>query len=236
MGLIASRNTKRYDAIIYPTRLDLPVEASTHCYGGGLAVIDASGYAAPGSAALGLKAVGRFEKDVDNSAGAAAAVTAPIECGAFLFANGTAGDAIAQANAGQPCYIIDDQTVGLTDGSATRSFAGTILGMDPDGSGQVVVLVGLVFGAPSAAPKAVQKGTTTLVSGVSPAITAELTATSVIVASLKTSAGTVTSTINYAALSTDRNTGAQTFKVSAVKNDGTVDTTDTSVVDWIVVN
>lgn len=135
MALTAARNTKQRSGHV----LDFPVKASTHCYQGGLAVLNA-GYAAPGTAATGLVAVGRFEADADNSAGAAGAIKARVMPGIFKFANSAAGDLIAQANVGADCYIVDDQTVALTNGTNTRSRAGIIVAVDSDG---VWVQIGL---------------------------------------------------------------------------------------------
>lgn len=111
---------------------ELPVKAATKVYAGGLAVIDA-GYAAPGRTATGLIAAGRFEATVDNSAGAAGAKRVQVRRGTFLFKNSASTDAIAQADVGKDCYIVDDETVAKTDGSASRSKAGRIIAIDPDG-------------------------------------------------------------------------------------------------------
>lgn len=134
-ALAAARNTKERTGDV----LDFPVKASTQCYQGGLAVLNA-GYAAPGTTATGLKAVGRFEAEADNSSGADGAIRARIKRGTFKFANSAAGDAIAQADVGADCYIVDDQTVAKTDGTATRSRAGIIVSVDSDG---VWVQIGL---------------------------------------------------------------------------------------------
>jgi hypothetical protein len=56
-----------------------------------------------------------------------------IDSGTRPFANSTAGDLIANANAGATCYIVDDNTVALTDGTGTRSAAGKIIRVDSDG-------------------------------------------------------------------------------------------------------
>lgn len=109
-----------------------PVKAATICYQGGIAVLD-GGYAAPGRTALNLIAVGRFEMTVDNSGGGAGALQVSVREGCFKYGNSAAADLIAQANAGVDCYIVDDQTVALTNGGGTRSRAGKIEAVDPDG-------------------------------------------------------------------------------------------------------
>lgn len=126
-ALTAARNTKERIGEVF----DFPVKGSTTCYGGGLAVLNA-GYAAPGTAATGLVAIGRFEESVANT-GADGAVKVRVKRGTFKFLNSAAGDAIAQADVGADCYIVDDQTVAKTNGTNTRSRAGKIEGVDADG-------------------------------------------------------------------------------------------------------
>lgn len=109
------------------------VAASVVCRGGGIAVLDASGNVKPGVTATGLVCVGIFTEEVDNSAGAAAAVKAQVEAGVFRFGNSGAGDAITKAEIGDTCYIVDDQTVAKTDGTGTRSAAGKIVDVDSAG-------------------------------------------------------------------------------------------------------
>ncbi|WP_031438181.1 hypothetical protein [Methylobacter tundripaludum] len=135
MPLSAARNTKERLGDIE----EYPVKAATTCYQGGMAVLNA-GYAAPGTAATGLVAIGRFEETADNSAGAAGAIKARVKRGKFLFANSAAGDAIAQADVGAACYIVDDQTVAKTDGAGSRSRAGHIVAVETAG---VWVQIGL---------------------------------------------------------------------------------------------
>jgi hypothetical protein len=115
-----------------------PMKAATKIFAGALVVSDA-GYAAPGRTALGLIALGVARKDVDNSAGANGDLLADIERGAFPFNNSAGVDAITQAHLGKDCYIVDDNTVALTDGYGTRSKAGRIVEVT---SSAVIVEVG----------------------------------------------------------------------------------------------
>lgn len=76
-------------------------------------------------------------------------------------------------------------------------------------------------------------GRVTLVAGVATVAATWLTANSVIIPAVKTpnpGAGDLTN--EYAALGADRTNGVG-FIISAVKNDGTLNNLDTSVVDWI---
>ena len=132
-ALTSSRNTKARLGEIF----GFPVKAATTCFQGSLVVLDA-GYAAPGRVATGLIAVGMALETVAAVAAGDASVRA--ERGVFKFANSTAGDLIAQANVGADCYIVDDQTVALTNGGATRSRAGKVSAVDADG---VWVQIGL---------------------------------------------------------------------------------------------
>lgn len=130
MALSKERNTVQYGSDPVPALLSLPVAASTTVYQGALVVISA-GYAAPASTATGLIAAGRAEETADNSAGAAGALSVTVRRGVFKFANGA--DAVAQANVGTNCYIVDDETVAATDGTGTRSVAGTVISVDSSG-------------------------------------------------------------------------------------------------------
>ena len=110
-----------------------PVAATTTCYAGGIAVLNATGYSAPGSAATGLVADGVYQATVDNSTGADGAVNVLVRKGVFRFGNSAAADEITAAQIGDTCYIVDDQTVAKTDGTGTRSAAGKIVDLDTTG-------------------------------------------------------------------------------------------------------
>lgn len=107
-----------------------PVAAATKIFAGSLYCLDASGNAVPGSTATTLIARGRAEEQVDNSAGAAGALTIKGRRGIFQFANdGT----VTRTDITKTAYIVDDQTVANTDGTGTRSAAGEIVDVDSDG-------------------------------------------------------------------------------------------------------
>ena len=114
----------------------VPVAAGAVIYAGALVALSpADGCAHPGSTALGLIALGRAEFQVNNTDGAAGAQTVRVRRGVFLWSNSPAGaDLIAEANIGQTCYIVDDNTVALTpgvvNGANTRSVAGRIYDID----------------------------------------------------------------------------------------------------------
>ena len=134
-ALAAARNTKERAGEVF----GFPVVASDIVYQGSLVALSA-GYAAPGATGTGLVAIGRAEETVDNSTGSAGAVSVRVKRGVFQFGNSSDGDAIAQADVGADCYIVDDQTVAKTSGTNTRSVAGKIVAVD---SGGVWVQIGL---------------------------------------------------------------------------------------------
>lgn len=128
-ALTADRNTAERTGDL----LTASVAAAVKCFAGAIAVLDASGDLKPGVTATGLVCVGRFDGYVDNSAGLAGAKTATAKRGCFRFGNSLAGDAITAAEIGDVCYIVDDQTVAKTSGTATRSVAGIIEDVDSVG-------------------------------------------------------------------------------------------------------
>lgn len=84
-----------------------------------------------GATATTLIAMGVAREQVVTTTGDNASVK--VESGIFKFENSAAGDAIADADAGNVCYIVDDQTVAKTNGGATRSVAGRVYAVDSDG-------------------------------------------------------------------------------------------------------
>ncbi|MFL1478522.1 MULTISPECIES: hypothetical protein [unclassified Pseudomonas] len=127
MPLTQDRNTPMKATEV----LVVPVAANVRIFAGSLVVASATGFAAPGSTALGLSYLGRAEEFVDNRGGAAGATQVEIRHGkAFLWANdGT----VTQAHLFKPAYIVDDETVAAADAGGTRSAAGRIVGIDADG-------------------------------------------------------------------------------------------------------
>jgi hypothetical protein len=138
-----------------------PVKASTTIYQGALVVLNA-GYAVGATAAVGLIPIGRAKATVINASVTDGAYTVEVEPGIFLFANSTAGDAVAQANVGAKVYLVDDQTVALTSGYGARSIAGVAVAVETAG---VWVAVGCELPC-SSVPDTYGKGTTeTVTSG-----------------------------------------------------------------------
>jgi hypothetical protein len=118
-------------------------QAAVAAYHGGIAVLRA-GYVRPGATAVGDVCVGVFDFDAhggiagmtgisDNSAGSPGDLTANVRRTIARVKNSANADLIAQANVGSPCFVVDDETVALTDGGGTRSVAGTIRRVDTAG-------------------------------------------------------------------------------------------------------
>lgn len=128
-ALTADRNTKERENKVY----HFGVKAAAKIYAGSIVCLDAAGKAVKGAVATTLKTVGRAEEQADNTSGADDAIKVKVARGCFRFLNSAAGDAIALADVGANCYVVDDQTVAKTDGTGTRSVAGKIRDVDADG-------------------------------------------------------------------------------------------------------
>lgn len=109
-----------------------PLNAAKKAYAGAIAVLNGA-YVEPGTTALNLRAAGIFQETVDNSAGAAGAVSVKVARGVYRLGNSSAGDAITLADVGNDCYVVDDQTVAKTNGGNTRSVAGKVRDVDAVG-------------------------------------------------------------------------------------------------------
>ncbi|MHB8808960.1 MAG: hypothetical protein ACYC9M_02965 [Desulfobulbaceae bacterium] len=135
MALTADRDTPKREG----QKLGVPMAAGAKGYAGGIACLNAAGYAVPASTATTLKAVGRFNEQVDNATGQNGDLTAEVERGVFRFKNSAAADEITVAEVGTVAYLVDDETVAKTSGTNTRSRAGFIVDVDSLG---VWVLLG----------------------------------------------------------------------------------------------
>lgn len=128
MSLTRDRNTPQQcgHSILHP------VAANKKIYVGSLVVLNASGYAEPGSTASTLTAVGRAEDYVDNSLGANGALSILVTRGVFRFAN-TGADAVTRTEIGKSCYVVNDYSVAKTNGGNTRSIAGKVIDVTSEG-------------------------------------------------------------------------------------------------------
>lgn len=125
-ALTSERNTTQLRG---DTRME-PMAAAMKVWKGGMLMRNAAGFVTKGATATGCIGIGRAEATVDNSAGVAGAASVEYRTGIFDFVNSSAADVITQADIGKLCYIVDDQTVAKTNGSATRSPAGIVDGVE----------------------------------------------------------------------------------------------------------
>jgi hypothetical protein len=149
-SLTQDRDTPQLGSAPTPVKIGIGVEANTLIYKGVMVGVDASGWLVDGAAAGAVLIAGCSAQRTDNTtgnlfgnSGLANGVVSNVFQGVFKFNNGTGADVIAQANVGQPCYVVDNQTVGLT-GANARLYAGTIMQVDSDG---IWVEMGLIMGS-----------------------------------------------------------------------------------------
>lgn len=111
----------------------LVAASSTQFYRGGIVVLDqADGLLKKGVTGTGLIAIGRCEENRLTGAGNTRKIAA--KSGIFgPYANSAAADAIAVDDIGKDCFIVDDQTVALTNGTSTRSRAGKVYDVTSEG-------------------------------------------------------------------------------------------------------
>lgn len=101
-----------------------PQKGSTTIFQNGMVMLDANGYARPAVSNVPGIAVGRAKSNGGTDRWAAGAVdgasSVDYEEGIFGWENSSAGDQITNAHIGLPCYVVDDETVALTDNSGAR--------------------------------------------------------------------------------------------------------------------
>ena len=104
----------------------LALAAGAVIHGGAIVVIE-DGYADKATTKTGLKFAGIAEEAVDNMAGGNGDKTVEVRRERLFFAKNSVGDAIAQADLFNQCYLEDDETVAKTNGGNTRSLAGRVV-------------------------------------------------------------------------------------------------------------
>jgi hypothetical protein len=149
MALTANRNTQQRGSD--GSKVVMPLADDVIIYIGAIVTVDTSGYAHPGRASAtdvalgcaslaypnwkspqpGLQGQGFPGRPADNTRlfHSAGAVAVEIQNGTFNYDN---DGSITSANVGQLCFVVDDHTVSLTDGSGTQCVAGRIVFVDPD--------------------------------------------------------------------------------------------------------
>jgi hypothetical protein len=103
--------------------------ASVACFAGALIMRNAAGFLTKGATATGSVGVGRAEERRTGGA-SNGDEKLKVRPGRFWFKNSTSTDAIAVAQIGDVCFIVDDEQVAKTDGTGTRSPAGFVEDVD----------------------------------------------------------------------------------------------------------
>lgn len=117
------------------------MDAGAKIFSGAIVCSNAAGDLVKGASGTGLVALGIADRTYDNTGGATGAISAKAQRGVFLLDNGTTGAVTASTARGAVLYMEDDHTVTTT--STTHSIVGRFWGMDPAGSGQVAVMIGV---------------------------------------------------------------------------------------------
>ena len=118
--------------VTVPMVYDHPVKAGAIIHPGSLVVLQ-GGYARAGLTAVGLIACGVAQAFADNTGALDGAKTVRVHAGAWVFKSGAGADLITQVNVGAEVFIVDDETVALTNGTGTRSRAGRVVQVDAEG-------------------------------------------------------------------------------------------------------
>ncbi|MGZ8362478.1 MAG: hypothetical protein ACXW3D_01345 [Caulobacteraceae bacterium] len=139
MSLSAAKKTIERDG----RTIAYPVKSLAACLQGGLAML-ALGQATPAAAGAGgnvtakandaatCSVVGVFAESVTGGA-ADGDKLVNVRSGVFCFKNSAGAEALSTAQAGQPCYVIDDETVAKTSGDGVRPRAGLVVDVDAEG-------------------------------------------------------------------------------------------------------
>jgi hypothetical protein len=133
-----------------------PMKANAACYAGTIALTDSTGYVkSSATVAATDKCWGIINGLKDGSPHVTTPITAGttngdtvigIDTGTFFLTPGLTTDALTQADIGAVVYVIDEVTVGKTDGSASRPIAGRLAEI---GTGQYAGLVAVTLGIAS---------------------------------------------------------------------------------------
>ena len=130
-ALTADRDTQELASSHAMEHAYVGTDSTQYFKGGMVCLSTATGKLVKGATATTLVAIGRCEENVLTGTSNTRKVRA--RSGIFRFLNSAAADQIAADDIGKECFIVDDQTVALTDGTATRSKAGIVYDVDTNG-------------------------------------------------------------------------------------------------------
>ncbi len=114
----------------------MAVTATKHVKAGSMVMLVPAGTCEPGAAGTGNVCLGVAQADYDNTDSLSPAPVAHLDTGNFSFFQ--TGTTITRAHIGTTLYMADDQTVTLTD--TGNSPAGTMVGLDDDGTSPIVAI------------------------------------------------------------------------------------------------
>jgi hypothetical protein len=131
-ALTTERNSQFYG--LNPARRTIPMRAGVKIFKGAMVAIDSSGNAMPAGLLAGgtVRVVGVANATFDNTSGAAGAVEVEATSGVFKMVNNS-GELVTRASVGAACFVLDDNTVSLTNATSTRATAGIVQQVDSDG-------------------------------------------------------------------------------------------------------
>ena len=134
MPLSADRNTLER-AVPVATRHERLAASSKEFYVGQLVGIDTNVAGSPVTPAvagdLTLQICGRCEQRLTT--GANNTKTVKFKSGCFYYASGTTFEAIDANDIGKQCFVVDDQTVGLSGATGANAKAGRVYDVDSYG-------------------------------------------------------------------------------------------------------
>lgn len=130
--LSANRDTKER-ASKFAEYHDVLGKDSTQYYKGQLVGIDLDDGKLVGVTAgdLTIRTLGRCEEEVLTGSSNTRKIR--VKSGTFCYDSGTSGEAIVVADRGQVCYVVDDQTVGISGNGGANAVAGLIYDVDSYG-------------------------------------------------------------------------------------------------------
>lgn len=213
------------------------VKANEIIKAGWICMLDENGYLVKGTSATAQKSAGIAMADVDATGVSSGVKTLDVQEGIVSLKMGASADAIVLADlfVRDALFCVDNQTVACV--ATSRSPCGVLFGLNPEFTGEVYALVG-ALARRLLEGKSIQSGRATLSSGVATITGVTITARSRIVATIADAAGTL-GTGQLSVKDADRTVGPPStgqFKVTSLKEDKTTETSDTSTIDWIVVN
>lgn len=119
----------------HATRHERLAASSEEFYVGQLVGIDTNVAGSPVTPAvagdLTLQICGRCEERL--STGASNTKTVKFKSGCFYYASGTTFETIDADDIGEVCYVVDDQTVGLSGATGANAIAGRVYDVDTYG-------------------------------------------------------------------------------------------------------